>query len=67
VSIKKRTFEKSITIWLINVLKHAVMIALLILVSFSIIGIIAVVSAIQNAPWAKESEDGKFDEQIYRN
>lgn len=43
------------------------MIALLILVSFSIIGIIAVVSAIRTAPWAKENEDSKYDEQIYRN
>lgn len=43
------------------------MIALLILVSFSIIGIIAVVSAIINAPWAKEAEEEKYDKQIYRN
>lgn len=42
------------------------MIALLILVSFSVIGVIAVVNAIKNAPWAKESEDSNYDGQIYR-
>jgi hypothetical protein len=43
------------------------MIALLILVSFSIIGVIAVVHAIKNAPWAKESDDSEYDGQFYRN
>ncbi len=44
----------------ITFLKNAVMIALIVLVIFSAIGIVAVIHAIKNAPFVEERDDSKI-------